>query len=468
MKKPIFQTYTPLAFVMLALLPGVAWAAGGGVVGENLLWLAIILMSARLFAPFAERIGFPAVLGELLLGVALGNLTLFGIQYFDTIAKDPIIAFMAELGVIVLMLQIGLETRLADLVKVGGRAATVGVVGIAIPFLLGAFVVGPWLLPGLGTNTYLFLGATLAATSVGITGRVFRDLGQLGTHEARIVLGAAVIDDVLGLVILAVVSGLVQAGTVSLGEVGGIVLNAALFLVGSIVIGRALAPYSSRWLAQLDSGPSMLFAQVLATGLFMAWLAHIAGLAPIIGAFAAGLLFEPLFLKTFETPKIVREIETLLPGDVPGSTDSLIARLREALTRHTHLQHEHMLEPIGYFFVPVFFVLTGMQVDLSTLTDPTIIAIALGVTAAAVAGKLLAGFAAGRGARAWVVGWGMVPRGEVGLIFAMVGKQLGVMSEAMFSVIVIMVILTTLITPPILTLLLRAKPRAGESVGREG
>lgn len=468
MKKPIFRPYMASAFVMLALLPGIAWAAGGGVVGENLLWLAIILMSARLFAPLAEKIGFPAVLGELLLGVALGNLTLFGIQYFDTIAKDPIIAFMAELGVIVLMLQIGLETRLADLVKVGGRAATVGVVGIAIPFLLGAFVVGPWLLPGLGTNTYLFLGATLAATSVGITGRVFRDLGQLGTLEARIVLGAAVIDDVLGLVILAVVSGLVQAGTVSLGEVGGIVLNAALFLIGSIVIGRALAPYSSRWLAQLDSGPSMLFAQVLATGLFMAWLAHIAGLAPIIGAFAAGLLFEPLFLKTFETPRIVREIETLLPGDVPGSTDSLIARLREALTRHTHHQHEHMLEPIGYFFVPVFFVLTGMQVDLSTLTDPTIIAIALGVTAAAMAGKLLAGFAAGRGARAWVVGWGMVPRGEVGLIFAMVGKQLGVMSEAMFSVIVIMVILTTLITPPMLTLLLRAKPRAGESVGREG
>ena len=462
------RTYTALPFVLAALLPGVAWATGDGVVGENLLWLAIILMSARLFAPVAEKIGFPAVLGELLLGVALGNLSLFGSQYFDTIAKDPIIAFMAELGVIVLMLQIGLETRLADLVKVGGRAATVGVVGIAIPFLLGAFAVGPWLLPGLEKNTYLFLGATLAATSVGITGRVFRDLGQLGTPEARIVLGAAVIDDVLGLVILAVVSGLVQAGTVSLGEVGGIVLNAALFLIGSIVIGRALAPFSSRWLAQLDSGPRMLFAQVLATGLFMAWLAHVAGLAPIIGAFAAGLLFEPLFLKTFKTPRIVREVEALLPGDVPGGADALTARLRDALTRHTRHQHEHMLEPIGYFFVPVFFVLTGMQVDLSTLTDPTIVAIALGVTAAALAGKLLAGFAAGRGVRAWVVGWGMVPRGEVGLIFAMVGKQLGVMSEAMFSVIVIMVILTTLIAPPMLTLLLREKPRAGESVGREG
>ena len=245
-------------FAVAAFFPGIALAAGGGVVAENLLWLAIILMAARLFSPLAERVGFPAVLGELLLGVALGNLSLFGIQYFDSIAKDPIIAFMAELGVIVLMLQIGLETRLADLVKVGGRAAGVGVVGIVTPFVLGAFVAGPWLLPGLGTNAYLFLGATLAATSVGITGRVFRDLGHLGAPEARIVLGAAVIDDVLGLVILAVVSGLVQAGSVSLSEVGGIILNAALFLVGSIAIGRAIAPHSSRWLARLDKGQSML------------------------------------------------------------------------------------------------------------------------------------------------------------------------------------------------------------------
>lgn len=439
-----------------ALLPGHAWAAGGGVVGENLLWLAIILMAARLFAPLAQRIGFPAVLGELLLGVVLGNLALAGLHTFESIAQDPIIAFMAEVGVIVLMLQIGLETRLADLVKVGGRAASVGVIGIAVPFSLGAFLVGPWLLPGLSENAYLFLGATLAATSVGITGRVFRDLGRLGTPEARIVLGAAVIDDILGLVILAVVTGLVQAGSVSPGEVGGIVLNAALFLAGSILVGRMIAPHSSRWLAQLDSGPSMLFAQVLATGLFMAWLAHLAGLAPIIGAFAAGLLFEPLFLKTFDVPRIVHDIETLLPeADATGESRALKDRLKETLTRHTHHQHEHMLEPIGYFFVPVFFVLTGMQVDLATLADPAIVAVALGVTAAAVAGKLVAGFAAGRGMRKWVVGWGMVPRGEVGLIFAMVGKQLGVMNEAMFSVIVIVVILTTLITPPMLTLLLR-------------
>ncbi len=435
----------------LLLLPLPAFAAGAGVVGENLLWLAIILMSARLFAPLAARFGFPAVLGELLLGMLLGNLGLLGIDYFGSIAKDPIIAFIAELGVIVLLLQIGLETRLADLVKVGARATAVGVVGIVVPFLFGAFMVGPLLLPGLDRNTYLFLGATLAATSVGITGRVFRDLGKLDLPAARIVLGAAVIDDVLGLVILAVVTSLVQAGQVSVGEVGGIITEAVMFLAGSIWLGRKIAPHSSRWLARLDAGPSMLFAQVLATGLALAWLAHAVGLAPIIGAFAAGLLFEPLFLKDFQTPKIVQEIEPLMRD--PQSRP-LMDRLMPILQKHTGHQHEHMIEPIGYFFVPVFFVLTGMQVDLRTLADPAIVAVALGVTAAAVVGKLAAGFLAGAAGR-WIVGWGMVPRGEVGLIFAMVGKQLGVMSEALFSVIVIMVILTTLITPPVLTWLLR-------------
>lgn len=437
-----------LAAVLL-LAPGLAHAAGAGVVGENLLWLALILLSARLFAPLAQKLGFPAVLGELLLGVLLGNLSLVGLHYFDGVAKDPIIAFIAELGVIVLLLQIGLETRLADLVRVGGRAAAVATIGIVAPFALGTLLVGPLLLPGLTQNAYLFLGATLAATSVGITGRVFRDLGRLDSTEARVVLGAAVIDDVLGLVILAVVSGLVQSGKVSLDGTAWIVAEAGLFLGGSIWIGRLIAPHSSRWLARLDAGPSMLFAQVLATGLFLAWLAHVIGLAPIIGAFAAGLLFEPVFLKHFETPRIVQEAAPLLPAGEQGKS------LRALMEKHAHHQHESMIEPIGYFFVPVFFVLTGMQVDLATLADPTLVAIALGVTAAAVAGKLAAGFAAGRGASPWIVGWGMVPRGEVGLIFAVAGRQLGVLDEALFSVVVIMVILTTLLTPPVLTALLR-------------
>jgi Kef-type K+ transport system membrane component KefB len=296
------------------------------------------------------------------------------------------------------------------------------------------------------------VGATLCATSVGVTARVLADLGRAASLEGRIILGAAVIDDVLGLVILAVVSSLVEAGTVSLVDMLLIIAKAVAFLGGSIVIGRAIAPFLLRWASRLDSSHSMLFSLVLVAGLFMAWLAHAVGLAAIIGAFAAGLLFEPVFLKEFETPKMVQDIEALLPATVDPEKR---AQFRSVLQRHTHHQHEQMIEPIGYFFVPVFFVLTGMQVDLAVLADPKAVAVALALTAAAIAGKLAAGFVAGKGRDPWLVGWGMVPRGEVGLIFAMVGKKLGVVSEAMFSEIVIMVILTTLLTPPVLTMLLR-------------
>jgi len=452
--RPMRSGYPAL---LLLALPLPALAAGSEVIGENLLWLAIILMAARLFAPLASRFGFPAVLGELLLGVLLGNLGLVGLHYFESIPKDPIVAFIAELGVIVLLLQIGLETRFKDLVQVGGTAFLVGSAGIVVPFLLGAFIAGPLLLPGMDANAYLFLGATLAATSVGITGRVFRDLGRLDMPAARIVLGAAVIDDVLGLVILAVVSSLVQAGSVSLAEVSRIIAEAVLFLAGSIWLGRKIAPHSSRWLAQLDAGHSMLFAQVLATGLALAWLAHAIGLAPIIGAFAAGVLLEPIFLRDFEEPAIVRELRPAMEKLPPAEAEQAARTLERYRERH----HEHLLEPLGHFLVPVFFVYTGMQVKLEALADPGVVLVAIAITVAAIAGKVVSGLVAGQVNR-WVVGWGMVPRGEVGLIFAAVGRQLGVIDERLFSVIVAMVILTTLATPPILAWLLRREaPGAG-------
>lgn len=436
---------------LLLLLPLPAFAADAAASGASLLWLALILMAARLFSPLAQGLGFPAVLGELLLGVVLGNLPLVGVHFFAAITVDPVIAFLAELGVVILLLQIGLETRLQELARVGPKAALVALIGATAPFLLGYQCIGPLLLPDAGVNAHLFLGATLAATSVGITGRVFRDLGKLDLPAARIVLGAAVIDDVLGLIILAVVSGLVQAGSISGGEVLLIIAKSVGFLGLSIGLGRLVAPHSSRLLARLDQGPSMLFAQVVASGLFLAWLAHLAGLAPLIGAFAAGLLFEPLFLQHYARPPIVAALEPLLAAtDNSGDGE----KIRAILNRHSQHQHEHMLEPIGYFFVPVFFVLTGMQVDLRAFADPATLLIALGITAAAVAGKLLAGLAAGQAGR-WLVGWGMVPRGEVGLIFAMAGRQLGVIDEALFSALVVMVILTTLATPPMLTWLLR-------------
>jgi Kef-type K+ transport system membrane component KefB len=438
---------------LLALLVGAvfappAWAAASPY-GQTYLWIALILVFAKL-AGAVERLGMPAVLGELLVGVAIGNLPLLGFAPFEGVRDDPFITFLAQLGVVILLFQVGLETRLRDLARVGARASAVAIIGVIAPFLLGLYVIGPWLLPGQSANAYLFLGATLTATSVGITGRVFKDMNVLQTSAARVVLGAAVIDDVIGIVILAVVSSIVTQGSVSVGEVAWLIAKAVLFLVGAILAGRAFARPLARMFARVHAGTAMQMTLVVALGLLLAWLANSVGLAPIIGAFAAGLVLEPAFLEDFEHPEVVAELEPFaaqLPAAQRPRFEAVLARQREH-------HHQQLIEPLGHFTVPIFFVFTGLQVDLATLADLNVVLVALALTIAAFVGKIASGFAAARADR-WIVGWGMAPRGEVGLIFAVVGKELGVVDARMFSVILVMVILTTLITPPVLAHLLR-------------
>jgi Kef-type K+ transport system membrane component KefB len=442
-----------LTAALLALLVGgvfapPAWAATSPY-GQTYLWIALILVFAKL-AGAVERLGMPAVLGELLVGVAMGNLPLLGFAQFEGVRDDPFITFLAQLGVVILLFQVGLETRLRDLARVGARASAVAIIGVIAPFLLGLYVIGPWLLPGQSANAYLFLGATLTATSVGITGRVFKDMNVLQTSAARVVLGAAVIDDVIGIVILAVVSSIVTQGSVSVGEVAWLIAKAVLFLVGAILAGRAFARPLARMFARVHAGTAMQMTLVVALGLLLAWLANSVGLAPIIGAFAAGLVLEPAFLEDFEHPEVVAELEPFaaqLPAEQRPRFEAVLARQREH-------HHQQLIEPLGHFTVPIFFVFTGLQVDLATLADLNVVLVALALTIAAFVGKIASGLAAARADR-WIVGWGMAPRGEVGLIFAVVGKELGVVDARMFSVILVMVILTTLITPPVLAHLLR-------------
>ena len=418
----------------------------------TILWIAIILLAAKLSGA-VERFGQPSVLGELLIGVVLGNLVLLGVDFFEAATTDTILVFLAELGVIVLLFQIGLESNLGQLGRVGVRAFMVAVIGVVVPFALGTWLVGPMLMPGLSTNAYLFVGAALTATSVGITARVFRDLGRLHTSEAQIVLGAAVIDDVLGLIILAVVSAIVTAGTVSALQVGLIFLKALGFLVGAVILGQILAPRLGRAFSRVSTGAGMKFTLAIVLALTFAFAAGLIGLAPIVGAFAAGLVLDPVHFQDFEEPVVYREVRDGLVDADPTTRE----RVLTVVERHTHRHVEELVEPLGHFLVPIFFVLTGMAVSLEVLADLPVLMIALAITAVAVVGKIVAGLAAGN-VRKSVVGWGMVPRGEVGLIFATMGRQLGVIPEREFSIIVIMVILTTLMTPPILSHLLRRAP----------
>lgn len=418
-------------------------------VGLTLLWIAVILFAARITL-LIERWGQPPVLGELLAGVVLGNLTLVGINVFQPIHESPVMLFLAELGVVILLFQVGLESNIVEMGRVGLRAFLVACVGVIVPFVLGTYVVGPWLLPGLSFNAYLFLGATLTATSVGITARVFHDLKILRSPEAQIVLGAAVIDDVLGLIILAVVSAIVTVGELALMDIVLITFKAVAFLVGALVIGQLIAPWLGRLLSAIHTGKGMKLTLALCFGLVCAYLAGVIGLAPIVGAFAAGLVLDKVHFRHFEDPAIVDELR----NELEHMDESVKARVTNVIDHHADHHLNEIIEPIANFLVPIFFVLTGMSVQLDALANPQVLLVALGITVVAFGGKVVTGLFAGKVNKS-IVGWGMVPRGEVGLIFAATGQRLGIVNDEVFGVIVIVVILSTLLTPPILTYIVR-------------
>ncbi len=424
--------------VLVPVLAAAAPAQPGADVAHVVLALAVILAGAKLGGDLAVRAGQPAVLGELVVGVLLGNLDLFGVTWFRTLSGDASIGVLAQIGVLLLLFQVGLESTVRDMLKVGAVAALVAVLGVVTPFALG-WAVGAAILPGHSAYAHAFLGATLTATSVGITARVLRDLGKAKLTEGRIILGAAVIDDVLGLVILAVVTGVIGAADrgagLSAGGIGLVVLEATVFMVGALGLGVALSPRIFDLAARLR-GRGVLLATALVLCFTLAWLASAIGLAPIVGAYAAGLVLEDVHWREF-----ARRGEQRLP---------------------------ELVEPVAAFLVPVFFVLMGMRVELRTFLQGDILLLAALLTVAAILGKQACALGAlGRGMDRLSVGIGMIPRGEVGLIFASIGLGLTlhgerIVDQAIYSAVVIMVIVTTLVTPPALRWSLeRGARRAG-------
>jgi len=412
--------------IVLTLLPGIAHAAGEDPSLPLLRYLVVILIFAKLAGHAAMRLGQPAVLGELIAGIVLGNLTLVGIHGLEGMRADPYVDILSRIGVIVLLFEVGLESTIRDILDVGISSLLVAIVGVAVPFGLG-WLVGIWLLPDGSPFVHAFLGATLCATSVGITARVLQDIGKSRGKEARIILGAAVIDDILGLILLASVSGVIVAA--ASGEKMGvwpqlrIALQAFGFLAAALVLGTLLTPRIYTTGARLR-GSGVLLGISLGFCFLLSWLSGLAGLAPIVGAFAAGLILEPVHFERYGA----RGIEEL----------------------------EEKLRPLTDFLAPVFFVLMGDKVDVRVLASPKALALAAALTVAAVAGKQACSLGVvDKGVNRWAVGFGMIPRGEVGLIFASIGAGLyfggePVIGPVTYSAVVLMVMITTLVTPPLL------------------
>jgi Kef-type K+ transport system membrane component KefB len=393
--------------------------------------VAVILISAKLGGELFERLKQPAVLGELVIGIVIGNLAIMGFTAAEPLKTNEIISALAEIGVIVLLFEVGLESNLNEMLEVGWSSLLVALAGVIMPFFLG-WGVAAYFIPGEPRLAHFFIGATLCATSVGITARVLKDIGRLQTRESRIILGAAVIDDVLGLVILAVVAGAIKASgagaVLSILDIAIIAGKAIAFLFGAIAVGRYITPHIF-WRAGRFEGRGVLVALSIGFCFLLAWAAAKMGLAPIVGAFAAGLVLDDIHFETFEER---------------GKNDLQL-----------------LITPVSAVLVPIFFVLMGMRVDLRAFARVELLGFAGALTLAAIIGKQVCSLAvAERGLNRLAIGLGMIPRGEVGLIFAGLGATLmlpnaqglsePVIGAGTFGVIVMMVIVTTLITPPAL------------------
>jgi Kef-type K+ transport system membrane component KefB len=438
-----------------------------------ILGVTSILFFAILGRFAARKLRQPSVLGELLMGVILGNLGYYfgsdliillrqGPEIFDIfqltmtgqtmeeaaaacisgdsvetvldVLKGPHRLELVQMahavdvfGVIFLLFLVGLDTSLDELRQVGRNSMQVAISGMLLPFILGFLAIRTFM-PELPLNTDLFIAATLGATSVGITARVLQDINKQQSTEAHLILGAAVIDDILGLLMLSIVSGIVASGGVKIGDILLVIFLATVFLVGAVLIGPYFLRIVVRYLCNLDIVEAKMFTSYFFV-MVLAWMANLVGLATIVGAFTAGLVLQESYFKSCRI--------------IPNKSYTI----------------KDLIMPLEVVLVPIFFVLMGIQVKVESFLDPQVILVAAGLLFAAVIGKVAAGYFAGKSANRLAVGFGMMPRGEVGLIFAAIGKTLGVIDDFLFSAIVLMVIITTLITPP----LLKAAMQHGDS-----
>lgn len=394
---------------------------GSAIIVRLFVVFAVMLVAGKVSGEAFERIGQPAVVGELIAGMLLGGSVLGVIPTAEGDALTEMVRIFAEIGVVVLLFEIGLETDLRQLFRVGIGASTVAVVGVFVPMVLGiAFWLSPLAPTEFGianrTTTAIFIGATLTATSVGITGRVLRDLRAIHSTEARLIIGAAVVDDVLGLVLLGLVSTLVAGGAVTALSVSRSLGLAFGFLVAAIAVGLVIAPRIFDFIDRMRVR-GVLLVSAFAFLMLLAALADVVGSAMIVGAFAAGII---------------------LSG-----------------TNQFDLIGEK-IKPVADIFTPIFFLSIGAQFDVRLLNpfhteNAAVLAAGVVLFVIAVGGKVIAGWSVPwRRFNRVAVGVGMIPRGEVGLIFANLGLVSGVLSTELFGAILVMVIGTTFIAPPLL------------------
>lgn len=385
-------------------------------VHDFFLQLVVILFAARFLGELVARFHIPSVIGELLAGIIIGP------SLLNWIEPTAIIKLLAEIGIILLLFEVGLETNLARLAKTGYRPFVVALGGVLIPFFLGFWIA----YQGFQLNflVSLFIGSTLTATSIGITIRVLNDLKRQAGNETQIVLGAAVLDDIIGIILLSIVYDFSVSGEVHLLDVGKIALFILLFLIFAPITAKLISSLLKHYEHKSEI-PGLLPTAIVALILFFAWLAHKVGAPELLGGFAAGIALSQQFFLPF------------------GNFFNI----------HREFAHkvEMQMKPIIHLFTPIFFVTVGLSLNLREISwsSAFIWLLSLSLLFAAFVGKLASGLLLVKESRwiQWTVGLAMIPRGEVGLIFADVGQDTKILNQDLYAALIIVIAVTTMFTP---------------------
>ncbi len=399
------------------------YASSNNQIGLQSLFYLFVIMLFVVLSRFITKINQPMVLGQLLCGISLGVLAHYKLFTLQDIAHNPIIYFLAELGSIFLLFEIGLESSLSDIKNAGYHAIIVAIVGVVLPFILGYFVLVPYILHSNDISLQLFFGSMLAVTSTGISVSVFKDLKILKSPPCQIVLTASVIDDICGLILLSITTSLVIDGVINITTMGFTLWYVLLFFTLGIVFGVFILPTLMNIISKINNNIDTGILFIIAFCLLMSYCAGKIGLAFIIGAFISGLLVNAQLFKNF------------LNNGIHNN---------QTISNH---QLEELITPYGKFFTPIFFIYAGMQVDIIEALNIHTLYLGAVISLIAIIGKLFCGIFLPSTINKWIVGLGMMPRGEIGLIFALTGLQLHIIDQNLFTSILLMIIITSIITP---------------------
>lgn len=416
-----------------------------------LLGLGVIIL-ASILSIITIKIKQPVVLGQIIAGTLMGILAHFNIGIFPELPKNHILEFLAELGSIFLLFEIGLESNLNEIQKAGKNSIIVAITGAFIPFILGYFVVTPLVSHNHSSSLALFMGSILAVTSTGISVSVFKSLGIIRDKPGQIIIAASVIDDVIGLILLSITIEFIKSGHIDTAATFNTIKDMILFFIISLLFGFTILSKIIRTIVKnITHRKDLLILTLISYCVFMAYFASIMGLASIIGAFLAGLLVEEDFYQNFNgmylNTKAIPNVNLGMPVIEKGNHNQLV----------------NLVEPIGKILTPIFFIFAGLQVDIIASLNYETIKLTLIITIFAILGKSLAGIFLPNNINKWLIGFGMVPRGEIGIIFAITGLELNLINKNMFAAILLMIIATSIITPIALNKIYNStKPRHKE------